>query len=62
VGRVEQACLATSGQMQSAADKRAFRLGIHTAHPDLTPSQRKVPSKLFDSQPEGLAGGTSTAR
>jgi hypothetical protein len=61
VGRVEQACLATLGQMQAAAGKSAFRLGIHT-HPDLRPSQRKVLSKLFDAQPEGFAGGTSTAK
>ncbi|CAN7349734.1 DUF4172 domain-containing protein [Variovorax sp. LjRoot130] len=62
VGRVEQACLATLSQMQTAADKSAFRLGIQAAHPELTPSQRKVLNKLFDTQPAGFAGGMSTEK
>ncbi len=61
-GRVEQACLATLGQMQTAVDKNAFWRGIQTAHPDLAPSQHKILNKLFDAQPEGFAGGMSTEK
>ena len=62
VGRVEQACLATLDQMQTAAGKSNFWLELQIAHPDLTPSQRKVLNKLFDAGPEGFAGGMSTEK
>jgi Fic family protein len=60
--RVEQACLATLDQMQTAAGKSAFWLELQATHPELTPSQRKVLNKLFDAQPQGFAGGMSTEK
>ncbi|MDR6537253.1 Fic family protein [Variovorax soli] len=62
VGRVEQACLATLDQMQTAAAKSAFWVELQTKHPQLTPAQRKVLNKLFDAEPQGFAGGMSTEK
>lgn len=62
VDRVEQACAATLGQMETASRKSAYWHQVHAAHPDLSASQKKVLNKLLDAQPQGFAGGMSTEK
>jgi Fic family protein len=62
VGCVEKACLATLAQMHGAGAKASFWAGLDAAHPQLTPSQRKVLNKLYDAGPDGFLGGMSTEK
>ena len=62
VGCVEKACLATLAQIQAAGAKTGFWAHLDTAHPRLTPSQRKVLNKLYDAGPGGFLGGMSTEK
>ncbi len=62
VGCVEKACLATLTQIQAAGAKAGFWAGLDAAHPQLTPSQRKVLNKLYDAGPDGFLGGMSTEK
>ena len=62
VDRVEQACVATLAQMETASRKSAYWHAVHAAHPQLGASQKKVLNKLFDAQPQGFAGGMSTEK
>lgn len=62
VGCVEKACLSTLAHIQAAGAKAGFWAQLNTAHPQLTPSQRKVLNKLYDAGPEGFLGGMSTEK
>lgn len=62
VGCVEKACLATLAQIQAAGAKAGFWALLDTAHPQLTPSQRKVLNKLYDAGSGGFLGGMSTEK
>jgi len=62
VGCVEKACLSTLAHIQAAGAKAGFWAQLNTAHPQLTPSQRKVLNKLYDAGPDGFLGGMSTEK
>ena len=62
VACVENACLATLEQITAARAKTGFWARLHSDHPHLTPSQRKVLNKLFDAGPDGYEGGMSTEK
>lgn len=62
VGCVEKACRAALGQMQTALTRNRYWTEVNTAHPGLTPAQRKALARLFDAQPEGFVGGMSTEK
>ncbi|MCR6476866.1 Fic family protein [Variovorax sp. ZS18.2.2] len=62
IGCVEKACLSTLAQIQAAGAKAGFWAGLDAAHPQLTPSQRKVVNKLYDAGPDGFLGGMSTEK
>lgn len=62
VGCVEKACLSTLAHIQTAGAKAGFWAQLNTAHPQLTPSQRKVLNKLYDAGPDGFLGGMSTEK
>jgi len=62
VGCVEKACLSTLAQIQAAGAKAGFWAHLDTAHPQLTPSQRKVLNKLYEAGPGGFLGGMSTEK
>jgi Fic family protein len=62
VGRVEAACHAALGQMQTALAKNRYGSQLNTDHPDLSASQRKALVRLFDAQPDGFKGGMSTEK
>lgn len=61
-GRVEAACNAALGQMQTALAKTRYAAQVSQAHPGLTAAQRKVLARLFDAQPGGFVGGMSTEK
>ena len=61
-GCVEKACLATLAQIQAAGAKAGFWAELDAAHPQLTPSQRKLVNKLYDAGPGGFLGGMSTEK
>jgi Fic family protein len=61
-GSVEKACLSTLAHIQAAGAKTGFRAAFDAAHPELTPSQRKVLNKLYDAGPGGFLGGMSTEK
>lgn len=52
VGCAEMACAATVAQVQGAARKNSFWATLSSQYPQLTASQRKVLSKLYDLVPE----------
>lgn len=62
VARIDAACQAAVSQMQTALAKTRYASDINTAHPNLTPAQRKALVRLFDAQPNGFAGGMSTEK
>ncbi|MBT2335263.1 Fic family protein [Variovorax paradoxus] len=62
IGCVEKACLSTLAQIQAAGAKAGFWAGLDAAHPQLTPSERKVLNKLYDAGPGGFLGGMSTEK
>jgi Fic family protein len=62
VGCVEKACLSTLAHIQAVGAKAGFWAQLNTAHPQLTPSQRKVLNKLYDAGPDGFLGGMSTEK
>lgn len=62
VGCVEKACRAALGQMQTALTRNRYWAKVNTAHPGLTPTQRKALARLFDAQPDGFVGGMSTEK
>ena len=62
IGCVEKACLSTLAHIQAAGAKAGFWAQLNTAHPQLTPSQRKVLNKLYDAGPDGFLGGMSTEK
>lgn len=62
VGCVEKACLSTLAQIQAAGAKAGFWAALDAAHPQLSPSQRKVLNKLYDAGPDGFLGGMSTEK
>jgi Fic family protein len=62
VQRVEKACLASLGHMQSASAKTQYWAVLNEEHPHLTPSQKKVLNKLYDAGPSGYSGGMSTEK
>lgn len=62
IGCVEKACLSTLTHIQAAGAKAGFWAGLDAAHPQLTPSQRKVANKLYDAGPDGFLGGMSTEK
>lgn len=62
VGRVEAACHAALGQMQTALTKTRFWAQLNATHPGLSASQRKALARLFDAQPDGFKGGMSTEK
>lgn len=62
VGCVEKACLSTLAHIQAAGAKAGFWAQLNTAHPQLTPSKRKVLNKLYDAGPDGFLGGMSTEK
>lgn len=61
-GCVEKACLSTVAHIQAAGAKTGFWAALDAAHPELTPSQRKVLNKLYDAGPGGFLGGMSTEK
>jgi len=62
IGCIEKACLSTLAQIQAAGAKAGFWAQLDIAHPQLTPSQRKVLNKLHDAGPDGFLGGMSTEK
>ncbi len=62
VGCVHKAADACWEQMQSAARKTRFWTELREQHPQLTPTQTKAINKLYDTGPEGFAGGMSTEK
>lgn len=62
VGRVEAACHAALGQMQTALAKSRYWAQLNAGHPGLTQTQRKALVRLFDAQPDGFKGGMSTEK
>lgn len=62
VGRVEAACHAALGQMQTALAKNRYGAQLNAGHPGLTQTQRKALARLFDAQPDGFKGGMSTEK
>ena len=62
VGRVEAACHAALGQMQTALAKNRYWAQLNAGHPGLTQTQRKALARLFDAQPDGFKGGMSTEK
>ncbi len=62
VGRVEAACQAALGQMQTALDKNRYWFAVNNTHPNLSASQRKALGRLFEAQPDGFKGGMSTEK
>jgi len=61
-GCVEKACLSTVAHIQAAGAKTGFWAALDAAHPELTPSQRKVLNKLYDAGSGGFLGGMSTEK
>lgn len=62
VACVEKACNATFEQMQAALAKNRYWAEVNNSHPSLSASQRKALGRLFDAQPDDLAGGMSTEK
>ena len=57
---LEKACTASVEHVQSAVNKTRFWHAVEEAHPDMSPSQRKVLNKLYDATPGGFSNGLST--
>lgn len=62
VGCIELAAETAVQHMQKALDKTRYFVYVNDRHPGLSPSQRKILSKLFESGPDGFEGGMSTSK
>ena len=57
---LEKACAASVEHVQGAVNKTRFWHAVEEAHPDMSPSQRKVLNNLYDAKPDGFSNGLST--
>ena len=62
VGCVHKAADATWDHLQTATRKTRFWAELRVQHPPLTATQTKAINKLFDTGPEGFAGGLRTEK
>ncbi|MBI2771628.1 MAG: Fic family protein [Burkholderiales bacterium] len=61
-GRIEDAFVAATQQMQTALARNLYWAQVNGRQLDLSASQRKALARLLEAQPEGFAGGMSTEK
>ncbi|WP_395689880.1 Fic family protein [Caenimonas koreensis] len=62
VGRIQDACDASTQEMQISIERNRYWAHVHSRNLDLTASQRKALARLLQAEPEGFAGGMSTEK
>ena len=60
LNRLQEAFEQSSRRMQAAVTRQRFQRGLDEGHPGLTPTQRKVLVRLFESGPGEFKAGMST--